>query len=220
MIFIALIIGILMQIQNNAVTYWDKYDRLHDKPTVAGEPSSNNGWIYTAYYYKIPRFEFSSALVQAGEFCAKNLTRHPFVYDNEPPISRDEILGLAYLGFLKPEHLNDWNFAPKFFKPPKFNLLTFLDQATEAYGEHRNYFWKQRLSQLYHVAFSVPLTDRYFLLQTWGKYKWYYPSHLLYASISKIDSIFGGESGIRYLKYDKSWKAMQAEFPADHPLRK
>lgn len=202
-------------------TYWDKYDRLHDKPVENGEPSSNNGWIYTAYYFKYTNITKKSLryskLKPAAQICVRDLTRHPYP-DYEPPISRDEILGLAYLGFLQPEHLKGWNFSP--FLLPKFYLSTFLKQLWEIKDKDRNYFWKHDLTQIWYIAFSVPLTDRYFLLQTWGTYKWYYPSHLFYAAISKLDSLTGKENGIRWLKYGKSLKAMQSEFPEDHPLKK
>ena len=44
-------------------------------------------------------------------------------------------------------------------------------------------------------------------------------SHAVYWAIAKIDSMFGKDSGIRWLKYGKSLEAMQEEFPEDHPFR-
>jgi hypothetical protein len=167
-----------------------------------------------------------------------------------PPISRDEILGMAALGLLKPRHLNGWNFSP--FPLPKFNLFTLLKQLWQLRPslvkhplfsppksvpyfklprifiklsgyyylsfKHRNYFWQNNLDQLYRFAFSVPLTDRHFLLSQWGRFTWYNPMHLLYWTIAKIDSKLGKSNGIRWLKYGKGVEEMTSEFPADHPI--
>lgn len=222
--------------------YTDKWQRLHHKPTDGVNPSSNNGFIYTAYFYKInnihPSLQSTPELIEAGEQCAKYRARHPRPHISEQvPISRDEILGLEYLGFNV--DMDGWNFSP--YPLPKFSLLQFIKQAqsliiVQPYYKrvlgvdiklyhfelaHRNFFWKNNLSQIYHLAFSVPLQDRYSILKWSGLFKWYLPSHLLYASISMVDRL-GKPSGIRYLKYggEKNMRAMITEFPADHDIVK
>jgi hypothetical protein len=227
-------------------SYWDVYGRLHHKPCVDGVPSSNNGWIYTAYADKLMTIDlnknsltecFSECIVKDDRDNRSFLIRSPG--KDLPPISRDEILGMAALGLLKPIHLNGWNFSP--YLLPKFNMLKLVTQLWElrpvyehtlienvkqenglysqTYGDrwvfkHRNYFWENYLDQLFRFAFSVPLSDRHFILQRWGKF------NLIYWAIAKIDSVIGTpKNGIPWLKYNKSIEAMQAEFPVDHPLR-
>ena len=203
--------------------YEDKWGRYHDKPvTDTNLIPSNNGWIYTAYVEKagIP-IDYLGL-----EACFLNckvsnpdlpngvaLTRSPG--KPTPPISRDEILGMAALGFLKPRHLNGWNFSP--YAIPKFNLFKTIKQFIELRGKHRNYLWQNSMSHTYRFAFSVPLTDRHFILQKWGKF------NPFYWLVAKIDAKFSKpKNGIHWLKYGGSERipAMQQEFPQDHPLRR
>ena len=144
------------------------------------------------------------------------LTRHPATEKDTVPISRDEILGMAYLGFLTPSHLNGWSFSP--YPIPEFNLKTLVKQILEARGQHRNYFWKNELQQLYRFAFAVPLTDRAFVAEHTGM-KLNFVSKIFYKLIAKVDSMLSKESAIRWLKYGKSLKGMQKEFMEGHPFR-
>ena len=149
-------------------TFTDRYGRIHDVETDGSDPSSDNGWLYSAVAKKLGiKLELDS---MAGEYCSRYLKRHPLDVKNRPhvPISRDEILGLAYLGYLKPHHLKGWNFSP--FKLPRLNPIKLIKQLLEARGQHRNYFWKNELTQVYHVAFMVPLQDRHFLNKCLGRY--------------------------------------------------
>jgi len=206
---------------NNYVDIWD---RIHNKSVTIERPiSSNNGWIYTAYYYKLnntPLYLRSNQLIIAGKDCAKNLKRHPFnSKDDSPPISRDEVLGLAYLGFLKPQHLNGWNFSP--YPIPKFNLIKTIQQFIELKGKHRNYLWQNNMNQTYRFAFSVPLQDRAFMLECFGETKSL--RYMVYDIIAKLDAKFAKpKNGIHWLKYggEHRKKIMQEEFPEDHPLRR
>jgi hypothetical protein len=197
--------------------YEDQYERLHHKPvTNADQIPSNNGWIYTAYFYKLKNIKPNRSKVGlklAGEFCAKKLHRHPYyLRPLAPPISRDEILGLAYLGFLKLEYIKGWNFSPK--PIPRFNPIKLVKQLLEVKGKHRNYFWENNLDQMYRFAYSVPLTDRHFILKQQGEF------NLFYWAIAKVDSMSSKRSGIRWLKYGKGLEEMKEEFPEDHPIRK
>ena len=128
-----------------------------------------------------------------------------------PPISRDEILGMAHFGFLKPHHLYGWNFSP--YEIPKFSLVKLIKQLMELRGKNRNYFWQNNLDQIYRFAFSVPLSDRHFILKKWGKF------NLFYWAVAKIDSLLPVKNGIGWLKYDKDIEKMREEFPLDHPLQ-
>lgn len=206
--------------------YVDKWGRYHDKPVTDIKPvPSNNGWIYTAYAekggIKVDYFNlggcFLNCKVANGELPnGISLIRSPD--KATPPISRDEILGMASLGFLKPRHLNGWNFSP--YAIPKFNLFKTISQFLEIKGKHRNYLWKNNMSHTYRFAFSMPIQDRAFLLECWGETKSI--RYFFYKGIALLDAKFGKpDNGIPWLKYggDKRKEIMKTEFPEDHPLR-
>lgn len=202
------------------MNYFDKWSRLHDKPCVDGEPSSNNGYIYSAYYHKVGGKLDLYKLAVCFEGCLRDgaFHRHPPSVDSIVPPSREEILGATALGFLKPSHLKSWNFSP--FPLPRFSLVKLVKQLWECKGKHRNYFWQNNLSQVYHVAFSVPLQDRAFLLECWGETKSL--RYFFYKAVAILDSKIGKpKNGIGWLKYggEERKKIMQAEFPEGHPLR-
>jgi hypothetical protein len=204
------------------LNFVDKYGRYHDKPVTDSNPiPSNNGWIYTAYADKLnltvdkEKLQkcFNECLVTeipADSSSPHHLIRSPYL--PLPPISRDEILGMAALGMLKPEHLNGWNFSP--FPLPAFNIVTLVKQLWEIRNKHRNYFWQNALSMVYHVAFSVPLTDRHFILSKWGEFNWFY------FIVAKVDSLFKPKNGLGWLKYNRDKEVMLEEFSADHPFKK
>ena len=197
--------------------YIDIYGRYHDKPVTESNPiSSNNGWIYTAYADKLGIAVDKEKLKECFEKCiVVDNSKHRYLNRSPdkflPPISRDGILGMAALGFLKQEHLDGWNFSP--FRLPAFNLLTLIKQLWTIRDKHRNYFWQNNISQVYHVAFSVPLTDRHFILQKWGKF------NLFYFLAAKADSLLKSGNGVGWLKYDKNKEEMLKEFPEGHLFR-
>lgn len=200
--------------------YFDKWDRLHHKPCINGESSSNNGWIYTAYLDKLIGGVVKDKLRICFEGCFRNgaFHRHPISVKSLVPNSRDEILGAASLGLLLPAHLNGWSFSP--YPIPSFNLKTLIKQVKELRGKHRNYFWQNNLDQIFRFAFSVPLQDRAFLLECWGETKSL--RYFFYKGIAMIDAKFAKpKNGIHWLKYggEERKKIMQSEFPEDHPLR-
>ena len=200
--------------------YFDKWGRLHHKPCVNMEPSSNNGWIYTAYLDKLKNGLIMENLRTCFEGCFSDgaFHRHPPSVNSEVPNSRDEILGAASLGLLKSTHLNGWSFSP--YPIPPFSLKTLIKQIKELKGQHRNYFWKNNLDQIYRFAFSVPLQDRAFLLECWGETKSL--RYFFYKGIAMLDAKFAKpKNGIHWLKYggEERKKIMQSEFPEDHPLR-
>ena len=198
--------------------YIDDYGRYHDKPVTDSNPvPSNNGWIYTAYADKLNLPVDKQKLSKCFRQCTQidpdtgrlYLVRTP--YKDTPPISRDEILGMAELGFLKRKHLNGWNFSP--FPLPAFNLVTFIKQLWEIKDKHRNYFWQNGLSMVYHVAFSVPLADRHFILSKWGEF------NLFYFLVAKIDTLLPAKNGLKWLKNDTEKEALLSEFSENHPFR-
>jgi hypothetical protein len=205
--------------------YIDSFGRYHDKPVTDGNPNpSNNGWIYTAYAEKLELPIDYLGLGLCFKQCKKvdesgrtYLIRSP--NKELPPISRDEILGMAALGFLKPRHLNGWNFSP--FAIPKFSLIKTIKQFLELRNKHRNYLWQNNMSHTYRFAFSMPLQDRAFLLECWKETKSL--RYFFYKGIAFLDAKFGKpKNGIPWLKYggEERKALMKPEFPEDHPLRK
>lgn len=213
------------------MNYWDKHSRLHHKEVTEANPyPSGNGWIYTSYAEKAGLPMNYEALEHAFIECSVPvLKRNPGSMN--VPISRDEILGMASLGMLAPGHLKGWNFSP--YPIPRFSPLKLAQQLWQlrpryelAYNyendlekqwvfKHRNYFWQNNLDQLYRFAFAVPLVDRAFILEKWGKENYFY------SAIAYLDSKLGQASGIGFLKYGgkKNEEAMRTEFPEGHPLR-
>lgn len=197
--------------------YTDRWGRVHDKPIKGnGKYPSNNGWLYSAVAKRLG----TSIMVHASgaRFCALFRVRHP---DQEaPPISRDEILALAYLGYLYPNYLDGWNFSP--FPIPKFKLFDTLRQAFSLVDwktrtlKHRNTFWKEGYSQLYRFAFSVPFQDRHFLNQCWGKYNPFW--HLIHVIAHRKKPEDRSSRLLRYLKTGQDKEAVANYFGSQHPL--
>jgi hypothetical protein len=218
------VLALVKRVRLKMNNYFDKFGRLHHKLCVNGEPSGNNGWIYSAYFHKAGGSLNSVLLNECFRDCVKRhsdgqlyTNRHPDGYSNVPQ-SRDEILGLAALGFLHPMHLNGWSFSP--YPIPPFSLKTLIKQVLELRGKHRNHFWQNGLSQIYRFAFSVPLQDRAFLLECFGETRRL--SYFFYKAIAMLDAKFAKpKNGIHWLKYggEERKKIMQTEFPEDHPLR-
>lgn len=213
--------------------YQDAYSRYHHRPITAADPfPSNNGWLFSAYAQKLGLPTDRNKLEQCYAKCRvhvwdnhNSVRRNPG--ENVPPLSRDEILGIAALNlpFTDLYRIQNWNFSP--YPLPRFNLFTFIKQAKLAldHSEDRNYFWKTGLSQLYRFAFSVPLVDRAFILKQWGSFRWYKPSHLFYELLARADKAFTrNPNGLDWLKYgtEKGFTQMLLDdkIPQDHPFRK
>jgi hypothetical protein len=192
--------------------YIDQYGRIHDKP----KPKfSNNGWLYSAVALRVG-FNLNIEY-DAIQDCIDKLERHPYVICSLPPISRDEVLGLSCFDpkfLMAVLTLQKWSFCP--YQKPKFNLIKFIKEAWECYGQHRNYFWVNGKTHIYHVAFLVPLQDRYFILNNAGKY------HFMYHLIHLIDQLLPtknrSERLIKYLKGKNDIDAVSNYFGANHPL--
>lgn len=200
--------------------YRDKFGMYHDKLVVDKEPSSNNAWICTAFAQKA-KLPYSKVLVNhTFRKCKVRNTKFPnnlylirTPHKAAPPINREEILGMAALGFLKPHHLNGWSFSP--YPIPKFSLIKTVNQLMEIKNKGKNYFWQNNMDQLYRFLFSIPIQDRHFILTKWGKF------NILYWVVDKLDRLIKPKNGIDWLKYGGHTrkKVMQSQFPFDHPLR-
>jgi hypothetical protein len=169
------------------MTFFDRYGRIHDRPTNGSDPSSDNGLFYSAVYVKLG----GSVTLDPAMFeeCASQLKRHPDSVTNRPynSMSRDEILGCEYL---KPNSTrvleNNWMFTPPEFVIPKFSFIKLLVQAIHCIDphtlkmKHSTTFWKEKYDQIYRFAFSTPISDRHTILKINGKYNlWWHLIHII-----------------------------------------
>lgn len=194
--------------------YRDNQGFYHDKPST-GQPSSNNGFYYTAIGLILDAPDCYDYDYRIASYCATKRIRQT----GSPPISRDEVLGLVVLGYYKELNIKNWNFSP--YPLPKFNLVRFTYQLFLLIQHHkdRNYFWRNNLDQMYRIAFSVPLSDRHFILK-----RTYQKSNLFYWIIHKIESkIRYKKKSPRLLNWFKTGNDPQAVinyFDEQHPFRK
>lgn len=155
------------------MTYQDSDSFYHDKPTKNGDPSSNNGFIYTAYSnYLAPDSISRNAILARYINCRESLdplmiNRLP--YKKLPPQSKDEIIGMVSLGLLSNGELeaSHWNFCnidDKFDR--KLTIKSFFKAAISLFKvrkEHRNYAWENNMTETYPLMFNLPLWDRYYV---------------------------------------------------------
>ena len=140
--------------------YICKHGLYHDKPVVDGEPSSNNGWIYTAFAYHLG-FEigtvdhktFDTCFEYYDYFFIKRLPDKRF-----PPMSRDEFLGMVSCGFNPIRH-GWYMFNPMY----KINYLKAIKVLWSIRKEHRNYVWQNTWVVAYPLAFKLWWHDRYYI---------------------------------------------------------
>lgn len=200
----------------NMFGYYDQYGRIHEKEGKI----SNNGWIYTAYLKRAGGHITASRL--AAHFCSMNLQRHPFM-TSFPPMSFDEVLGLAYLlgkDFNPSVYENSYTYIPLTFKKPQFKLIQFLKEAYLVFKNRndRNYFWRTERSQTYRFTFKIPLEHRHFFLKCIGKYNPFY--HFIHWIDLKLPTKDRSKRAIKYLKGKDDPEAMINYFGPEHPISK
>lgn len=170
------------------MSYQDKWTRWHDKPTDGENYSSNNGWIYTAYAKKVaPETIDDVELMICYRQCVKStkpmkIDRSP--NDPEPPLSKDEVIGLVSLGLLQPKTLQDshWNHCNfEYYNPEKLTIKSFykaikallnirkqIKEQNLTGGDKRNYIWKNKIVDAYPLAFRLPPEDIYYVKKFHG----------------------------------------------------
>lgn len=194
--------------------YIDDRGFYHDKKSA----SSNNKYIYSAYAKKVGLLpELTPVMQQELDFCYANKVRHSMKQTSV--MSRDEIVGMAYLDKNTANKIIEegFNFSP--YKIPSFNLFKLIKQVLEVRGKHRNYFWQNNLDQIYRFAFSLPLQDRAFVYRSAGR-----KVPLIYVMIEDIDKSLNSSNrssrAIRSLKYDNdNDQGIYDYFSDDHPIR-
>lgn len=160
-------------------SYQDKWTRWHDKPTNGIKPSSNNGWIYSAYAKHLDNDSLDKhALLDCYKNCVRSLD--PVMVDRSPgqmtpPFSKDEVVGCVSLGLLTDKELENshYNFCnlDKDFKRKLSikSIVCGIKTLWKIRKEHRNYFWQNELKAVYPLAFKLPPEDVYYVKKFYGK---------------------------------------------------
>ena len=205
--------------------YQDKWSRWHDAPVTDADPvPSNNSWIFSAYAVKlglpIDRAKLFDCYRQCWQTPERFMSRSPGKLT--PPFSRDEVLGLAYLdlrGFVG-KVSQGWSFCP--YPIPRRNILKTIMGLWRLKGAHRNAVWKDGGEpHVWWLAFSVPLTDRAFILRCRGiKVPAVY--RLAEWADKKLKPSSKSSALIAWLKYDQmpERQVWVEYFGEDHPFVK
>lgn len=185
--------------------YQDNHTFYHDRPTQNGEPSSNNGFIYTAYSkYLAPDTTSQKAIEQRFENCMVQYS--PLKVDRlpgkiEPPISKDEIIGMVSLGLLNARILekSHWNYCNVRDYEPKPLSIGRVFRAVKSLWkirkEHRNYVWENDMKEAYCLAYYLMPQHRYYVKKMSGV-----KPNLLERLAFYINSIIVFTKGKRYSK--------------------
>lgn len=219
--------------------YICKYGLYHDKPVKDGEPSSNNGWIYTAYAkalgFPLPiNIDYDSLFMDCKTEESSNFIRNRLPKKEEPPVSRDEIIGMHVMAndvcFLL-GNLYSWYLVKRVWE--KYSIIQSIKALWKIRKKHRNYVWKNKVYPAYKLAFKLMPHDRYFIKSTsmhfrsnlyeWCMFQLYAFStivqrnisakNILWLQLEMLNSIFW----IRFINQPKNFKKY---FPADHPFNR
>lgn len=159
--------------------FQDRWTRWHHKPTDGLNPSSNNGWIYTAYAKKIfPNSVDHIFLLECYNDCVRSLSpvkvdRSPGM--SHPPLSKDEVIGLVSLGLLTRHELessyyNFCNLEAEFERKLTFkSFITAVKSLWKIRKEHRNYPWQQSMVETYPLLFKLMPWDIYYVKKHYKK---------------------------------------------------
>jgi len=179
------------------LNYICKYGLIHDKPCVNNEPSSNNGWVYSAIAESVGMKFSREKLKEVFGKCVEKLEPN-FILINrlpekqEPPISHDEIIGQYLLDMLPYSYLKSNHLVfhgpgrPMNGKTIKGILkgLWRLVLITLFKGKfHRNLFWQYDIEEMNQIAFRLNPFYSYFLkidngLKPHAKEKLFWKAHV------------------------------------------
>jgi len=142
----------------------------HDKPVNDDrEPSSNNGWIYSAYAQALGFPLERDLLEKSFKGCISDgvfmWTRIPGVgTPPKPPISRDELIGMASLGFPLHSKLsgNKWRWINPSGVYALFSTWEQLKAVWSLKDRHRNFVWESHILGAYPTVFRLGFSDRYY----------------------------------------------------------
>ncbi len=155
--------------------YICKYGLYHDKPVKViepyldkedrvFEPSSNNGWIYTALAVQLKVLLGDYSKLEDVHNKCLSIARDDKLYycyrlptKILPPLSRDEAIGMISLGF-DPFMYRYW-----LSRPQKGSLINAFKILWSIRNEHRNTVWEKTLKGAYRIAFKLAFHDRYYV---------------------------------------------------------
>jgi len=231
-------------------SYQDKFTRYHDKPTINGESSSNNGWIYSAYSkYLLPDTLDDCKLIECASQCTRSLM--PLKVDRSPndlypPFSKDEVIGMVSLGLKFSTNLefSHWNFCNLKYEPKKLTLLSIFKAIMELHkikkeikkqklegGAARNYMWQNKRTAAYALGFWLQPWDQYYVRRFNGKSTSILQKIFFYLNF--ISTLTKGNKSVRMmlwlqledlkhplLRLIPKKKYVEAYFDKDHPFRK
>ena len=225
---------------------YDDLGLIHDKPVetridesghVRYLPSSNNGWIYTAFLSKFFTFSperweklQSTFMLCHGVGANRELSLIRLPKKHEPPMSRDEVIGMFALGFLswKDLRLNNWYFHG--VEPTHYSWPRVIWEMFKIRKEHRNHFWQNDIVPVYRAAFKLWHHDRCFVKISSGIKPTMFETFcfLFYAFVINMKGTHG-EKNILWLQYKQmgfekaasrmNYKETFSEyFGKDHPI--
>jgi len=187
--------------------YKCKYGLYHDKPCVNNEPSSNNGWTYTAYAkYLAPNTVDDNQIYRTFQSCTRSYT--PLMIDRlpgkyTPPFSKDETIGCVSLGLLHNKELANsyYNFCniDRSFQR-KLTFKSFWRAAKVLYSlkdRHRNAVWELEATEAYPLAFKLAPWDIYYCKKMSGNKASIFESVAFY--LNAASTIAKGNKSVRML---------------------
>lgn len=150
--------------------YTCKYKLYHDKEVLDNEPSSNNGWIYTAYARALGHITANRQYYnKLAKQCYTNSELSDFYINRlpdrqTPPISRDELIGMISL---KTDVYRDVFYHNFYFCKSQLAADVSVWDAIKLLfsirNEHRNHIWENKLYTGYRLAFRLAWHDRYYM---------------------------------------------------------
>jgi hypothetical protein len=160
-------------------TYKCKYGLYHDKPVSDGEPSSDNGWIYTAYAkslgLQVPSWEELSVLMKGcmeernPDFWIERLPVNRRKDELDPPVSHDELIGMISLSVLPPLLLKNKGWTTTTVSSEDYTWLEQLEALWLLRGQHRTFIHKEEIREAYPIAFKLGAHIRYYAKKLHGK---------------------------------------------------
>ena len=149
------------------MNYICKFGLVHDKPCPTLEPSSNNGFIYSAIGTIVGLVLNRGKIENTFTACAEivdygNILINRLPGKKEPPLSHDEALGLYLLDLVDYETFKDNHFVFRGQGKPlnTMVILTALKGVLKLIligwilgKRHRNHFWQFQITEMDQVAY-------------------------------------------------------------------
>lgn len=173
----------------NGNQYKCKYGLYHDKKVINGEPSSNNGWIYTAYGLKL----FGEVYIESNTFNECYQSTQDFMRIDRlpnkrtPPLSIDEVIGMVSLGVLNADMLEayDWYMYGDIRAYKKIRWIDSIKEAWRCRKQHRNYWWKRNNIKMAKLACKIMPWHKAYIK---GKPNLWFALHVIFTAMGNNTS--------------------------------